>query len=91
MHRRSQGSQAFVLFDPEIEADACRRGGEARRKKRVKVITAKDHRLLLDYALPHASGITFSIASPVVKANNFELSPALISFVEREQFDGHSS
>ena len=50
-----------------------------------------DNRLLGDYALPQASGITSSIVNPIVKANNFELSPTLISFVEREQFDGHPS
>jgi len=33
MHRRSQGSQALVALDPEIEAAARRRSREARRKK----------------------------------------------------------
>jgi len=47
--------------------------------------------VLRDYALPHASRITSSIVSPAVEANNFKLSPALISFVEREQFAGHPS
>jgi len=51
----------------------------------------EDHRVLRDYALPQASGITSSIVSPAVEANNFELSPALISLVEREQFAGHPS
>jgi len=52
---------------------------------------AEDNRVLRDYALPQASGITSFIVSPAVKANNFELSPALISFVEREQFTRHPS
>ena len=52
---------------------------------------AEDHRVLRDYALPQASGITSSIVSPAVEANNFELSPALISFVKRERFAGHPS
>ena len=52
---------------------------------------AEDHRVLRDYALPRASGITSSIVSPAVEANNFKLSPALISFVEWEQFTGHPS
>ena len=52
---------------------------------------AEDHRVLRDYVLPQASGITSSIVSPAVEVNNFELSPALISFVEREQFTGHPS
>ena len=91
MHRRSQGSQAFVPFDPEIEAAARRRGIEARRKKRAEVAMARDHRVLQDYALPQASSITSSIVSPAVAANNCELSPVLISFVERQQFGGHPS
>jgi len=52
---------------------------------------AEGQRVLRDYALPQASGITSFIVSPAVEANTFELSPELISFVEREQFDGHPS
>ena len=52
---------------------------------------AEDNRVLRDYALPQASGITSSIVSPEVEANNFELSPTLISFVEQEQFAGRPS
>jgi len=47
--------------------------------------------VLWDYTLPQASGIILSIVSPAIKANNFELSPALITFVERDQFGGHPS
>ena len=50
-----------------------------------------DHKVLRDYALPQTPGITSSIVSPAVEANNFDLSPALISFVEQEQFGGHPS
>jgi len=81
MHRRSQGSQALVPFDPEIEATARRRSSEARRKRQAEVSMAEAQRVLRDYVLPQASGITSSIVSPAVEANNFELSPALISFV----------
>ena len=91
MHRRSEGSQALVPFDPEIEVAACRRSREGRRKKRAEPTMAEDHRVLRDYALPQASGITFSIVSPAVEDNNFALRPALICFVEREQFAGHPS
>jgi len=38
--------------------------------------------VLRDYTLPWASGITSSIVSPAVEANNFELSPMLITFME---------
>jgi len=91
MHRRSQGSQALVPFDPEIEVAARRLSREARRKKRTEASMAEDNRVLRAYALPQASGITSSIVSPAVEASNFELSPALIYFVEREQFAGHPS
>ena len=91
MHRRSQGSQALVPFDPEIEAAARRLSREARRKKRTEASMAEDNRVLRAYALPQASGITSSIVSPAVEASNFELNPALIYFVEREQFAGHPS
>jgi len=84
MHRRSKGNQNLVPFNPEIEATACQRGGEARRRKKAEVVMAKgDNRMLQDYTLPQASSITASIVSPVVEANDFELSPALITFAER--------
>jgi len=71
---------------------ARRQGGEARRKNRAKVVMAEgDHRVLQGYALPQASGFTSSIVIPTFEANNFELGPSLISFVEREQFGGHPS
>jgi len=92
MYRRSQGNQNLVPFNPEIEVTARKRGREVRiRKRAVVVMVQEDNRVLRDYALPHASGITSSIVSPAVEANNFELSPALITFVERDQFDGHPS
>jgi len=81
---RSQGNQTLVPFDPEIEAAARRQGAEARRRKKQVVIAHADNRVLRDYTLPQASSITSSIVSSVVEANNFELNPSLISFVERE-------
>jgi len=90
MHRRSQGNQNLVPFDPKIEATARWRGGEARRNERAKVAMVEgDHRVLRDYALPQASGITSPIVSPAVEANNFQLNPVLISFIEWEQFGRH--
>jgi len=50
-----------------------------------------DHRVLRDYAVPQALGITSSIVRPAVEANNFELCPTLIYFVVREQFGVHPS
>jgi len=92
MHKRSQESHTLISFNPEIEAAARQRGGEARRKKMAEIAMAEgDNRVLQDYALSQASSITSSIVNPAVEANNFELSPTLISFVEQEQFGGHPS
>jgi len=53
MHRRSQGSQNLISFNPEIEATTRCRCGEARKKKEAIVVMAKgDNRVLQDYALP---------------------------------------
>jgi len=49
-------------------------------------MTEGNNRVLRDCALLQASGITSFIVSPTVEANNFELIPILIPFVEREQF-----
>jgi len=52
MHKRSQGRPTLVPFDPEIEAAARQRGGDAGRKKRAKVAMVEgDNRVLRDYAL----------------------------------------
>jgi len=48
------------------------------------MIAKQENRVLGDYALPQAFGITSSIVSPPIKANNFELSPTLITFLERD-------
>ena len=92
MHRRSQGNPNLIPSNPEIEATTRRRGREARRKKRAVVeMTGQDQRMLRDYALQQASGITSSIVSPAVEANNFNLSLALIISVERDQFGRYPS
>ena len=54
-------------------------------------MAGQDQRVLCDYVLPQASGITSSIVNPTVEANHFELSPALITFVEQDNFGGHPS
>ena len=90
MHRRSQGNQNLVSLNPEIEAAAHRRHGEARRKKRAEVeMAGQDQRVLRDYALSQASGVTSSILNPTVEANNFKLSPTIITFMEWGQLGGH--
>jgi len=49
----------------------------------------EDTRVLRDYAMSQASGITLFIVSPAIEANNFELSPALITFMEQDHFGEH--
>ena len=51
----------------------------------------EDNRVLRDYALPQASGITSSFFSLALEANDFKLSLVLITFVEWDQFGGHCS
>jgi len=47
-----------------------------------------NHRVLRDYVLSQATGLTSSIVNPVVEANNFELWPTLVSFMKKDQFSG---
>jgi len=47
--------------------------------------------VLRDYALPQVSGITPSIVSPAIEANNFELNSVVITFMEMDQFGRHPS
>ena len=75
MHRRNQGNQALVRFDPEIEAATRQLSREVRRKKRAEVSMAEDHRVLRDYALPQASGITSSIVSPQLRLTTSSSAP----------------
>ena len=44
----------------------------------------RDPRVLQDYVLLQATGIVSSIVNPAIEANNFELWPALVSFVEKD-------
>jgi len=67
-----------------------RRRSDKKEEAVVKMV-GQDQRVLRDCTLPQESGITTSIVSPAVEANNFELSPTLVTFVERDQFGGHPS
>ena len=48
----------------------------------------RNPRVLPDYVLPQATGLTSSIVNPAVEVNNFELRPAPVSFMEKDQFSG---
>ena len=48
----------------------------------------RDPRVLRDYILSQATGLTSPIVIPAIEANNFELRHTLISFVEQNQFSG---
>ena len=85
---RSQGNQHLIPFNPEIETIAQRQSG-VRRKQQEQIIMAKrDPRVLWGCVLPQAIDIASSTVSPVIEANNFEFRPALISFMEKDQFCG---
>ena len=86
MHRCSRRDQPLVPFDPEIEATARRQSGA--RKRQQIVMAGRDTRVLRDYVLPQATSLTSSIVNPALEVNNFELRPALVSFVEKGQFSG---
>jgi len=44
--------------------------------------------MLRDYALPQTSGVTSSVASLTIEANNLELCPTLVTFVWRDKPGG---
>jgi len=81
MRRRSQRNQPLIPFDLEIEATTRRQSGARKRQQQV-VMAERDPRVLRDYILPQAIGLTSPIVNPAIEANNFELRPTLISFIE---------
>jgi len=82
MHRRNRRDEPLVRFDPEIKATARRQSGA--RKRQQIVMAERVPRVLRDYVLPQATGLTSPIVNPAIEVNNFELRPALISFVEQK-------
>ena len=51
-------------------------------------MAARNLKVLRDYVLLQATSITSSIVNSAVEVNNFELWPALVPFVEKDQFSG---
>ena len=88
MRRRSQRDQPLAPFDPEIEATARRQSGARKRQQVQTEMADGNQRVLRDYVIPQATGLASSIVNPAIEANNFELRPALVSFVEKDQFSG---
>jgi len=89
MHRRSKWGRPLIPFDLEIEAAARRQSGARKRQlQQDSTMAERNPRVLWDYVLSQATGLTFSIVNPAIEANNFELRPALVSFVEKDQFSG---
>ena len=59
------------------------------KKKRVVEITGREEYMVLhDYGVPKAIGVDSSIMEPSIEAHDFELNPALVTFMERDQFTG---
>ena len=90
--REAKGVKNLVPFNPEIDATVqCERTAARTAKEAIVVMAEGNNRVLRDYALPQASGISSSIVSPVIGAINFKLNLAFIIFMERNQFGGHPS
>jgi len=62
-----------------------------RKRGAIVRMAGQDQRVLRDYTMSQLSGITSSILSPTIEVHDFELRPALISLVEKDQFSGHPS
>jgi len=89
MHRHHHRGRPLIPFDPEIEATARRQSGARKRQlQQDSTMAERNPRVLWDYILPQATGLTSSIVNPGFEANNFKLRPALVSFVEKDQFSG---
>jgi len=88
MHRRSQRDRPLIPFDSELEVTTRRQSGVRKRQQAQVVMAERGPRVLQDYVLLQATGIASSIVNPAVEADNFELWPTLVSFVEKDQFSG---
>ena len=88
MHRHSQRDRPLISFDPEIEVIVRSQSGARKRQQQEVIMVERNPRVLQDYVLLLATDISSSIVNPTVEANNFELLPALVSFVEKDQFSG---
>ena len=84
IHKCSQWNRHLIPFNLKIEATALSQSSARRKQQEQVVVAERVPRVLQDYAFPQASDITSSIVAPIVEANNFELRPALISFVEKD-------
>ena len=60
-----------------------------RKRQYAQIIMAKrDPRAMWYYALLQATSIASSIVNQAIEANNFELWPSHVSFVEKDQSGG---
>jgi len=76
-----QNARPLIPFDPEIKATTQRQSGARKRQQQQVIMAKRNPSVLRDYVLSNATSLTSSIINPVIKANNFELQPALVSFV----------
>jgi len=89
MLRRSQRGRPLIPFDLEIEATLQRQSGAKKRQlQQDSTMAERNPTVLRDYVLRQATDLTSSIVNPAVKANDFKLRPAFVSFVEKDQFSG---
>ncbi|XP_042401007.1 uncharacterized protein LOC121991043 [Zingiber officinale] len=88
--RRLDGVEAkrkLLSFDPEIDRTFLRRRNLQKLQEEQETSEMAD-KLLNDYAAPYARGLRSSITRPPIKANNFEIKPAVIHMVQQNQFRG---
>ena len=83
-----QRDRPFIPFDHVIEATVRRQSGARKRQKAQFVMVERDLRVMRDYILSQATDIASSIVNAAVEANNSERWPALVSYMEKDQFGG---
>ncbi|XP_073036308.1 uncharacterized protein [Primulina eburnea] len=79
-------------FDPEMERTARRRLQQQRAKERMEDDQHREEPRcipMMDYAQPSLDGARPSIVRPVIRANQFEIKPAIIQMIQNTvQFGG---
>ena len=91
---RSNKRLELIHFDPKIK-NTCRRNRKERHQALIQQHTMDEtlkenlNKSLRDYAVPQVDVIQTSIVRPAIRANNFELKPAIIQMVQTSvQFGG---
>ena len=85
---RSNKNQSLLPYNSEIERTARGLRKKTRETQNSSGIMAdnenpeQDTRVLRDFALPQVTGIRSVIRKPRIKANNFEIKPAILQMIQ---------